>query len=131
MPTLDEFGELVEKCTWEWTTVNGVGGHKVNASNGNSIFLPATGSRDGSGSACGGRGSHGIYLSSTLHESCSDEVGFLLTRSGNWNMRSYSSLRYNGCAVRPVTESECIVSSHSIICRVLTLFYSVFKTLKI
>lgn len=131
MPTLDEFGELVEKCTWEWTTVNGVGGHKVTAPNGNSIFLPATGSRDGSGSACGGRGSDGIYLSRTLHESGSDEVGFLLTSSGNWNMRSYSSLRYSGGAVRPVTESECIASSHTIKRRVLTLFSIVFKKLKI
>ena len=104
MPTLDEIGELVEKCTCEWTTVNGVGGQKVTAPNGNSIFLPATGGRYGSGSAWGGRGSDGLYQSNTLHENCSDEAGFLFTCSATmWNMRSYGSRIY-GYAVRPVAD---------------------------
>ena len=43
MPTPAEIKELVEKCTWEWTTVNNVNGYKVTGKNGNSIFLPAAG----------------------------------------------------------------------------------------
>ena len=40
MPTLAEMKELINNCTWEWTTQNGVYGRKVTGPNGNSIFLP-------------------------------------------------------------------------------------------
>ena len=43
MPTKAEQDELRTKCTWVWTTLNGVNGYKVIGSNGNSIFLPAAG----------------------------------------------------------------------------------------
>ena len=43
MPTKSEMQELVDKCTWEWTQVNGVNGNIVTGPNGNSIFLPAAG----------------------------------------------------------------------------------------
>ena len=43
MPTETEVTELVNMCTWEWTSVNGVNGCKVTGPNGNSIFLPASG----------------------------------------------------------------------------------------
>ena len=43
MPTLDEQKELLNKCTWNWTTQNGVNGYKGTGPNGNSIFLPAAG----------------------------------------------------------------------------------------
>ena len=43
MPTYDEMDELKTKCTWTWTTQNGVNGYKVTGPNGNSIFLPAAG----------------------------------------------------------------------------------------
>ena len=38
MPTLAELKELVNECTWTWTTLNGVKGMKVTGPNGNSIF---------------------------------------------------------------------------------------------
>ena len=44
MPTKEECEELLENCTWNWTTQNGVNGYKVTSKkNGNSIFLPAAG----------------------------------------------------------------------------------------
>ena len=44
MPTKEEMRELMDKCTWTWTTQNGVGGYKVTSKvNGNYIFLPAAG----------------------------------------------------------------------------------------
>ena len=43
LPNKDNFKELQECCTWEWTTINGVAGYKVTGINGNSIFLPVTG----------------------------------------------------------------------------------------
>ena len=42
MPTAAEMQELIDNCTWEWTTLNGVNGYRVSG-NGNSIFLPAAG----------------------------------------------------------------------------------------
>ena len=48
IPTYDEWEELVNKCTWKWTTRKGVKGYVVKSMiNGNSIFLPAAGSRYG------------------------------------------------------------------------------------
>lgn len=42
MPTNAEWKELIENCTWTWTTQNGVNGCRVTSkTNSNSIFLPA------------------------------------------------------------------------------------------
>lgn len=44
MPTKSEQDELRTKCTWTWTTLDGVNGYKVaSQTNQNSIFLPAAG----------------------------------------------------------------------------------------
>ena len=49
MPTAKEMTELREKCKWTWTTRDGKSGYKVTSkTNGNSIFLPATGQMNGS-----------------------------------------------------------------------------------
>ena len=64
MPTETEIGELLEKCTWVWTTQNGVNGYQVTSeSNGNSIFLPAAGRLEGSSNSRAG--SYGYYWSSS------------------------------------------------------------------
>ena len=48
MPTFDDIAELDYYCTHEWTTLNGVNGCKFTSKiNGNSIFLPAAGRREG------------------------------------------------------------------------------------
>lgn len=59
MPTYEEISELMEKCTWEWTTHNGVNGRKVTGPNENSIFLPAAGARNGTNHS--GGGTDGFY----------------------------------------------------------------------
>ena len=43
MPTLEEAQELINECTWEWTSLNGMYGYKVIGPNGNSIFMAASG----------------------------------------------------------------------------------------
>ena len=45
LPTKEEFEELLEKCTWERTTLEGQIGYKVIGKNGNSIFFPACSSK--------------------------------------------------------------------------------------
>ena len=45
MPSLAQIKELYMNCTWVWTTQNGINGRLFTASNGASLFLPATGDR--------------------------------------------------------------------------------------
>ena len=66
MPTYEEHLELRKKCTWTWTTQNGMKGYKVTGPNGNSIFLPAAGLRNDSGVS--ETGSYGYYWLASLNE---------------------------------------------------------------
>lgn len=43
IPLPEEMDELVNECTWTWTTLNNVNGYEVKGPNGNTIFLPAAG----------------------------------------------------------------------------------------
>ena len=100
MPTLDEMQELVDECTWTWTTLNGVNGYNVTGPNGNSIFLPAAGDRESV--HIDALGANGYYWSSTV---CSGEDyqahNLYFGSEGSW-CNSYD--RSNGRPVRPVTE---------------------------
>ena len=98
MPTRDEQEELLNNCTWEWTTQNGVNGCKVTGTNGNSIFLPAAGYRSGSSRYFSG--SRGNYWSSTPYNS--NYAYDLYIYSSGQNMNYFS--RYSGRSVRPVSE---------------------------
>lgn len=98
MPTWAEQKELLNNCTWEWTTLNGVYGRRVTGPNGNSIFLPAAGYRYGSSSYY--VGSDGGYWSSTPDDglgACSLDF-YSGDRYWNWDSRYY------GLPVRPVSE---------------------------
>ena len=101
MPTEEELIELLEQCTWTWTTQNGVKGYKVmSKSNGNSIFLPAAGYRDDS--SLYRAGYSGFIWSSSLG---ADD------RSNGCSMSFHFShvymdahYRYYGLSVRPVCQ---------------------------
>ena len=100
MPTKAEMQELMDNCTWTWTTQNGVEGYKVKSKkSGNNIFLPAAGYRYAS--SLDGAGEDGCYWSSTPSED--------YDASGLW-LRDYTNnifypyYRGRGLSVRPVTE---------------------------
>ena len=98
MPTADEIKELIDNCTWIWTTQDGVNGYQVDGPNGNAIFLPAVGFR--SGSNLDYAGSKGYYWSSSLDTAGSSiacNLGFI---SGGHDR--YDNGRYFGFSVRPV-----------------------------
>ena len=97
MPTFDELNELRTKCTWNWTTQNGVNGYKVTGPSGASIFLPAAGYRDGS--SLYDAGSDGNYWSSTPN----DDYAYLLYFYSN-DLYIIDYNRYYGRSVRPVLE---------------------------
>ena len=99
MPTKAEFEELKDNCTWTWTTQNGKNGYKVTGKNGQSIFLPAAGSRDGDTLCRDGEG--GYYWSSTPADS--DYACDLYFLEGGQAMNW--CLFYYGLSVRPVLEN--------------------------
>ena len=98
MPSLTQIKELLNNCSSIWTTQNGVNGRRFTGPNGGSIFLPAAGSRWGSG--LGIAGTYGIYWSSSLYESHPDNAYNLGFGSGSANW--YSDSRNGGLSVRPV-----------------------------
>ena len=102
MPTDAEFEELCDetKCDWTWTSQGGHEGYKVTGPNGNSIFLPAAGWRDGTGRI--GVGGYGHYWSSTLSSSSSYDACGLSFGSGGHD--TYDLYRSFGQSVRPVTD---------------------------
>ena len=103
MPTKDDIKELLDNCTSEWTTLNGVNGRKFTSNiNGNSIFLPAAGYRwlgD-----LGYAGENGYYWSSTQNPDYSDGAYYLYFYSGNARWRYYLD-RFSGQSVRPVVRN--------------------------
>ena len=100
MPTRAELEELLNNCTWQWTAQSGVVGYKVTSkSNGNSIFLPATGVRDGM--SISGCGSYGHYLSSSLSNEGNTQTYYLNCGSGFYGCSGFE-YRYYGLTVRPV-----------------------------
>ena len=102
MPTLDKLVELCNKCSWMWAELDGVKGQKVTGPNGNSIFLPAAGARDGT--EVGGRGSCGDYRCGTLRpRSFGGYVYNLYFYSGYWDW-NVDGGRVVGLTVRPVTD---------------------------
>lgn len=100
MPTSDEFQELLNSCTWTWTTKNDVNGYLVTSNKSGftdrSIFLPAAGYR--TFESLGRPGSEGWYWSSSLNGSYyAWMLGFV---SGGYSMGN--SQRDYGMTVRPV-----------------------------
>ena len=104
MPTDAEWTELMNNCTWAWTTLNGIKGYRVTGKKSGytnkSIFLPAAGEWGDTYSNF--VGSNGYYWSSSLY---SDDpryayyVDFYSSHVG----RSSEVRRY-GLSVRPVSE---------------------------
>ena len=101
MPTSYEQTELRKKCTWTWTTLNGVNGYKVTSrSNGNSIFLPAAGWREYN--EVYDVGSVGNFWSSSLFTQEAAYSEFLIFNNESCSYNGYR--RSCGYSVRPVCE---------------------------
>ena len=104
MPTKNELDELLNNCTWTWTSLNGVNGYKVTSTkNGASIFMPAGGTQDGQGQV--NDGARGFYWSSTLD--CTYDLpsifGYTLhIDSSKPSIKLFA--RPAGHSVRPVTD---------------------------
>lgn len=100
LPTKAECQELVDKCTWTWTTQGGHNGYKVVGPNGNSIFLPAAGLRDGA--SLDDAGGCGYYWNSTP-DGIDTQHAYRLYFHCYYRSVHGSSRNY-GRSVRPVSE---------------------------
>lgn len=100
MPSSANFQELFNSnnCTWSWTTVNGHVGYLVTSKrNGNTLFFPACGSRDGS--ALSNRGSSGNYWSRSFGNATS---AFNLNFNSGSVIPANNVNRRRGLTIRPV-----------------------------
>lgn len=100
MPTMDEFKELCNKCSWEWTSIDNIDGYKVTGINGNSIFIPVAGRRGSKDIAVG---VSGLYWSGTEYYTTSSSAWHLLINSSEWDYNCTSGRQF-GQSVRPVTK---------------------------
>ena len=97
-PTFDQIKELVNYCSYQWTTQNGVKGGKFTGPNGGSVFLPAAGCRWLGGLY--GVGKYGYYWSSSPGDE-DDAYGLSFVPDyAYWYYWNY--YRYFELSVRPV-----------------------------
>lgn len=101
-PSRSDMSELVDYCTWNWTTQNGVNGYKVIGTNGNSIFLPAAGFKFIFGGEAQALGEQLYYWTTTIGE---NSFSYALTASSSFVSTSYT---YNTsitlCPIRPCAD---------------------------
>ena len=97
MPTLTELQELIDSCTWVWTTLNEVKGYEITGPNGNSIFLPASGFR--SKETTKAKGSEAHYWARSLNNNNSNAFTIYFYNKGH---RCSFNYRGRGHTVRPV-----------------------------
>lgn len=100
-PTADQISELIAKTTQTEAEVEGVKGIKFTGCNGNSIFLPYTGYRDGTTKI--GEGNQGLYWSGNNYSVASDYSHTLNLTNGTAS--SGLSARNLGLAIRSVRQS--------------------------
>ena len=100
MPTIDEWAELMDNCTWTEVTHNGVLGRLVTGSNANSIFIPAAG---GMGSAKFlSPGKSVYYWSSSLYTRIPYNAWYFTF--SEYGLHRGHQQRYYGFSVRPVSD---------------------------
>ncbi len=104
LPTNEEMNELIDSCTWTWTTLNGVNGCLVTSNRpgytDRSIFLPATG-KYGFETSNKSAGTWGHYWSNSVNKDQSSyNAGVLAIGSGYAAVKI--TFRVHGQSVRPV-----------------------------
>lgn len=102
MPTIDEFEELFAECKKEWVEEDGVAGYKFTGPNGNSIFLPAAGSR--TQGTVSGEGLNGYYLSGSINAT-DNKFAMAYSFDQNTSRRTTTPV-YQALAIRPVSVAK-------------------------
>ena len=104
LPTETEMQELVDKCTWTWTSQGGHNGYRVTGPSGSSIFLPAAAWRHQS--VLYYPGVYGRYWTSTPYEH-NEDCAFFLEFAPEGYFREVCRVEwygyFNGSSIRPVS----------------------------
>ena len=111
MPTIAEFEELFALCTREWVEVEGVAGYKFTGPNGNSIFMPAAGSRTQGTTT--GVGVEGCYLSGSINVS---DTQFAMSYHFNNALATRATTPvYQALAIRAVSTAKNVPFDRSLL----------------
>ena len=98
MPSVEQINELIDNCSWQRTTMNGVVGQLATGPNGNTLFLPATGYHYDEELHMAGN--LGLYWARTL-SSFNANVALSLYFNSEYTYRNNSD-RCSGLTVRAV-----------------------------
>jgi hypothetical protein len=108
MPTENQWFEIRDKTTREWTIKNGVKGCLITGPNGNTIFLPAAGMHNENG--FNNAGNYGYYWSSSLcigEPYCAANISIHnYVLYGNAVLSPSNTGRYLGYSVRAVCSAH-------------------------
>lgn len=111
MPTVADFEELFSLCTKEWIEMDGVTGYKLTGPNGNSIFLPAAGSRVGNDVT--NEGAEGYYLTGAINPS---NPQFAISYQFNAGVDTKATTAvYQAMAVRAVSTAKNVRFDRSLL----------------
>lgn len=101
LPTLDEFNELIENCSWDWQVVDNCEGYIATSKrNGAKLFFPAAGITINEKIVRKGR--EGYYLTSTICDTSSSEVHIINFSSSNTPESFDRSYPWHGMSIRPI-----------------------------
>jgi serine/threonine protein kinase len=107
IPNREQWKELVTKCKWTFESNEGVEGYRVEGINGNSIFLPMTGVRDGNQIS---NINIGCYWTGELVDyDVTAAYYYYCDRKKNNDIISTRMDVYMGLAVRPICDKEEVV----------------------
>lgn len=112
MPTSAELNMLVDSCSWTWDTVNSIPGYKVSR-NGNCIFIPAAGYRNGTGN--NEIKTRGTYRSSQLTNSGLKQNWYLNFNSNSKSVAQSGQDIWLGESVRPVVSTGMQMTDGSLL----------------
>ena len=106
MPCHNQYEELLNKCTHQFVTINGVNGEKFTAPNGNNIFLPVTDFRNEQGYGYTASETpnevNGYYWTATFAQNRYAYIN-QVSRYSDYAGLKYHEVEY-GCAIRPIVE---------------------------
>jgi len=120
LPTAADFEELFAKCSKEWAEVDGVAGYKLTGPNGNSIFLPAAGSRTINDVT--GAGTAGVYATGSINPTNSQyAIAYRFGADGN---NRTSTPVYEALSVRPVSTARNAVFDSALLYKTWEIDYN-------
>lgn len=110
-PSEPEMLELVDNCSWNWTSI-GNPGYKITGPNGNFIFLPASGFMLTTGGGIQAKDEQLYYWTTTLGES--DFAYALAASSTTINDNTTWNTKIMKCSIRPCAKSKNFINATSI-----------------